>query len=50
MKRLSVGRSRQGMGAAAPAITTTVGKQIRIESIILKIKHPSGLIYNNNKS
>ena len=37
-------------GAAAPAITTTVEKQIKIESIILKIKCPNGLIYNNNKS
>ena len=40
---------RQGMGAAAPAITTTVESR-GIEGIILDIKHPSGLIYNNNKS
>ena len=41
---------RQGMGAAAPVITTIVEESRRIEGIILEIKHPSGLIYNNNKS
>ena len=38
------------MGAAAPAITTTIEESRRIEDIILEIKRPSGLIYNNNKS